>query len=31
MGASLLAIGLGGWLVPFVSVYLAAMGCVILW
>jgi hypothetical protein len=31
MGASLLATGLGGWLVPFVSVYLGVMGCVILW
>lgn len=30
-GASLLATGLGDMLVPFVSVYLAVMGCVILW
>lgn len=31
LGASLLATGLGDMLVPFVSIYLAAMGCVILW
>lgn len=31
LGASLLATGIGAWLAPLVTVYLAAMGCVILW
>lgn len=31
VGASLLAIGIGDVLAPFVSAYLAIMGCIILW
>lgn len=31
LGATLLATGIGDWLVPFVSLYLTAMGVVILW
>lgn len=31
IGASLLATGVGDWLVPFVSAYLTVMGAVILW